>query len=291
MSDPTFTRGFIPSPDVIRNAHGPIVANVFGVVWMYCQMKGRECYAELGTVAANSGFGTTAVRAALSLLASEGWIVATKRDGRTTVYHDAGRWTMTVIGEEVRQWDTGTPTPRVAHKREPQRHALPTPTPDVGLPQRHALTNILEEQTTQQTKSHRAPKPLFDAFKGAFPKASNKMAGQFDSECSKVGLSIEDWHAFMASTKAKQDYLDGFLTMGNALNRFNAWAVAVGRRSNPASRDDTPDGAPANWRDIVYTHDGTRRYPALALPRLGLEPYAPPSEWPTWYQQFEGVQS
>lgn len=173
--------------------------------------------------------------------------------------------------------------------------ALPKTETSVNLPSLRSGATGHDTATAAapppKRKATRNPKPLFDAFKAAYPKATSGLAGQFDSECSKVGLTIEDWHAFMASTKAKQDYLDGFLTMGNALNRFNAWAVAVGRRSNPASRDDTPDGAPANWRDIVYTHDGTRRYPALALPRLGLEPYAPPSEWPTWYQQFEGVQS
>lgn len=171
--------------------------------------------------------------------------------------------------------------------------ALPKTETSVNLPSLRSGATGHDTATAAalppKRKATRNPKPLFDAFKAAYPKATSGLAGQFDSECSKVGLTIEDWHAFMASTKAKQDYLDGFLTMGNALNRFNAWAVAVGRRSNPASRDDTPDGAPANWRDIVYTHDGTRRYPALALPRLGLEPYAPPSEWPTWYQQFEGV--
>lgn len=48
-------------------------------------------------------------------------------------------------------------------------------------------------------------------------------------------------------------------------------------------------GAPSNWREFVYTHDGTRRHPSLVLPSLGLEPYANPASWPAWYRAVMGV--
>lgn len=161
---PTFVKGFIPSPDVIRNDLGPIAANVYGVVWMYNQMPGRECYAELGQISANSGFGTTATRTALRHLEERGWVQRVERKGKTTVYRDTGRWNLNIVGEEVKpsplaDTATATPTRGVALTREPQRETLPTPTPHVApptrgvaLPQRVALPNIQEKQTTKHTR-------------------------------------------------------------------------------------------------------------------------------------------
>lgn len=65
--------------------------------------------------------------------------------------------------------------------------------------------------------------------------------------------------------------------------------AGVARKADPADRRMREQGAPDNWRELVYTHDGTKRSPVLALPRLGLEPYAPPASWPAWYREFEGV--
>lgn len=77
-----------------------------------------------------------------------------------------------------------------------------------------------------------------------------------------------------------------------------AWIVSGGGGKPPAGVKRQPDeldarmraaGAPDNWRELVYTHDGTKRSPVLALPRIGLEPYAKPASWPAWYRAFEGV--
>lgn len=78
------------------------------------------------------------------------------------------------------------------------------------------------------------------------------------------------------------------------------WIATSGRTLPAAKPPATMDregvrmarlGAPDNWREIVYTHDGTRRSPVLALPRMGLEPYAQQGTWPAWYRAFEGVQA
>lgn len=67
--------------------------------------------------------------------------------------------------------------------------------------------------------------------------------------------------------------------------------AGVARKADPADRRMRELGAPENWRELVYAHDGTKRSPVLALPRIGLELYAPPASWPAWYRAFEGVGS
>lgn len=67
--------------------------------------------------------------------------------------------------------------------------------------------------------------------------------------------------------------------------------AGVAQKADPQAIRMQRLGAPDNWRDLVYTHDGTKRSPVLALPRLGLEPYAAPASWPAWYRAFEGVES
>ena len=67
--------------------------------------------------------------------------------------------------------------------------------------------------------------------------------------------------------------------------------AGVARKADPTDRRMRELGAPDNWRELVYTHDGTKRSPVLALPRIGLEPYAQQGTWPAWYRAFEGVGS
>jgi len=63
-----------------------------------------------------------------------------------------------------------------------------------------------------------------------------------------------------------------------------ASGAAVDQEARLAQRH----AAPANWREVVYAPGGVRRAPALALPLLGLEPYAPVEAWPAWYRAIEG---
>lgn len=107
----------------------PIVAEidreaglVFGAVWRFCQGDFGECFATVDTIAARVGMGTTAARVRLRKLTTAGWITETRRKGETTIYRDAGRWRMRVVGVS-----------------EPQRQTLPPPTPDVAPPQRQTL--------------------------------------------------------------------------------------------------------------------------------------------------------
>lgn len=177
------------------------------------------------------------------------------------------------------------------HAENPTAYKELTPT-DYEVNQTPSAPHVAARGAAQRatspskSKAGRQPKPLYDAFKAAFPAAHSSLAGRFDSTCVGRGFTVDLWHAFMATADARKDYLRGTLTMGNALNRFVAWCddQAPARPST-----DKPAGAPDNWRSLVYSYDGTRLWPALALPRMGLDPHAPPATWPAWYRAFEGA--
>lgn len=137
MKAETF-RGFTPAPDCIRDELDMLAAVVFGAVWRFGQQSGGRCYASVATIAERAGIGTTATRARLGLLAEHGWIESVVRPGRPTVYRDAGRWGITITGED-RQAE---PQRLALGSRRPQRQTLATPTPNVGVPQRQTLAKI-----------------------------------------------------------------------------------------------------------------------------------------------------
>lgn len=107
---------------------------------------------------------------------------------------------------------------------------------------------------------------------------------------------VEAW----ARSKALRDALDPrFFRDRDLASNAGAWiatsgrTMAAGRQAAPVDREGARMlrlGAPDNWRDIVYAPGGVRRSPVLALPRMGLEPYAQQGEWPAWYRAFEGAQ-
>ena len=132
----------------------------------------------------------------------------------------------------------------------------------------------------------REPRPLFDAFKGSFPTAPDSVAGRFDKECNRLGYTLEQWRRFMADRETADQLRRGFITQNTALGRFAGW---IAGNAKPAARVQAPrpSGAPDHWRDLIYTHDGTRKAPALILPALGLDRYAPPDQWPEWLRSLE----
>lgn len=108
---------------------------------------------------------------------------------------------------------------------------------------------------------------------------------------------VEAW----SRSKALRDALDPrFFRDRDLASNAGAWiatsgrTMAAGRQATPVDRECARMqrlGAPDNWRDIVYAPGGVKRSPVLALPRMGLEPYAHQGEWPAWYRAFEGAQS
>lgn len=191
MNDEVFT-GFTPVPDCIRDQLGPIPANVFGVVWRFTKRRRGECDARLENIAARAGYGTTTTRSSLRVLAANGWIVEEARKGKPTLYRDAGRWTLAVVGEDAGVGET-TPTPDVALATQPQRHTLPTPTRGVAPcrePQRVALATptrgVAKEEGIKKEQPNNA-----DALGGARepkPEAEAQPArAAFGAICDAIG--------------------------------------------------------------------------------------------------------
>ena len=76
----------------------------------------------------------------------------------------------------------------------------------------------------------------------------------------------------------------------NWADAFNKWMMDDGPRQTATIRPSAaPPGAPSDWRELVYTHDGTRRAPALILPRIGLDRFTPAAAWPAWLRELEGM--
>lgn len=122
--------GFTPAPDCIRDDIDPLAAIVFGVVWRFTQLDRRQCDATVETIASRAGLGTTATRDRLRLLTDRGWITSEVQPGHPTVYRDAGRWVLRIVGEDT------TATRGVGGG---QREALGGATPNVGGGQRQTL--------------------------------------------------------------------------------------------------------------------------------------------------------
>lgn len=160
---------------------------------------------------------------------------------------------------------------------------------DVVVMTETATKTIASPRSAQpKTKgAPRAPRPLFDAFKASFPTAPDSVAGRFNKECDRLGYTVDQWRAFMTDRHTQGQVSGGFITRNNALDRFSQWC------KDHVSRDPravaAPPDAPPDWRELVYTHDGTRRAPALILPRIGLDRFTPAAAWPAWLRELEGI--
>lgn len=191
--------GFTPAPDCIRDDIDIMAALVFGAVWRYGRQTSGTCTASVETIAERAGIGTTATRIRLAKLAERGWIIAKTRVGQPTVYRDAGRWTVTLVGQEVPQ----TPTANVGVPLRQTLGSDTTPTANVGVPQRLALPKILSKiqdidhcdaatadvaalspmQTTQSAHAVEVPPPSTPAISPWLPLAST-MAGDLEGRPS-----------------------------------------------------------------------------------------------------------
>ncbi len=124
--------------------------------------------------------------------------------------------------------------------------------------------------------------------RGKLPSWLGNTVAAFGAAAGDDPDTAADLVAAWATSKPLRDALaGGFLRDGAVPALAGGWiATSKGGAARAAAR---PSGAPDNWREIVYAPGGVRRSPVLALPRMGLEPYAAPETWPAWYRAFEGV--
>ena len=271
---------YCPAPDEIIAALGPAQAVLYGRIWRYCQ-GGGTCYASIARLADECGISTATAKRWIASLAAGGWIVhvSGKCEGKTGRIATTRKWVMGCDGVAQNELGGSSERARGVAQKEPRlievedRKKDRIPSPRSVAPKPKGAT--------------RAPRPLFDAFKGSFPTAPDSVAGRFNAECSRLGYTTSQWSEFMADRETVDQLRRGFITRNNALDKFSRWCIN-GATGKPASVT-TPTGAPSDWRDLVYTHDGTRRAPALILPRIGLDRFASPAEWPLWLREFEGV--
>lgn len=137
--------GFSPVPDCIRDDIDVLAAIVFGAVWRYGRQTSGTCTASVEKIAERAGLGLTATRVRLTKLAENGWIIAKERTGQPTVYRDAGRWVVTMVGQEA---DATPPRNGEVPHRETVGVAS-TPPRNGDLPHREAVTKILSKKQEQ----------------------------------------------------------------------------------------------------------------------------------------------
>lgn len=139
-----------------------------------------------------------------------------------------------------------------------------------------------------------APRGKLPAWLGNSVAAFGGVAGDDPDRALEL---VEAW----SKSKALRESLErSFFRDRDLPALVGGWIATSGRTLPAAKPPATMDregvrmarlGAPDNWRDIVYAPGGVKRSPVLALPRMGLEPYAQQGTWPAWYRAFEGVQS
>lgn len=269
--------GFFMAPEAIVADLGPAQAVLYGRIWRYCQ-GGGTCYASIATLAGECGVSRPTVCRWIGELVDTGYITrqSGQAAGKTSVLVTTRKWVAGGVSEVDRGADqnlTGGVYQNLTTKRRLEDKSQDRiASPSSAKPKAKGAT--------------REPRPLFDAFKGSFPTAPDSVAGRFDKECNRLGYTLEQWRRFMADRETADQLRRGFITQNTALGRFAGW---IAGNAKPAARVQAPrpSGAPDHWRDLIYTHDGTRKAPALILPALGLDRYAPPDQWPEWLRSLE----
>lgn len=174
-------KGYTPVPDAVRDDLDVLAAVVFGRVWRYCQQNG-VCFASVERLAEECGLSATTTRERLRSLEEHGWLRRETRKGKTTVYRDAGRWTVEVVGREV------TPTADVGGA-----------TADVGVPQREALP---KKQVKKQTKSTTADADASARRNGKARVSQDQIRAMVDTLGEARGYPIANYARHVRDAKA-----------------------------------------------------------------------------------------
>jgi len=157
--------GFIPVIDVLAQELGLMEAVVYGIVWRYCQMDDKICYASQETIARHANISRKTVHRHITRLCERGYLEdkTPERQGTPHVYADTGKAKIiglvkAVVGggtESPRGWDresqvggTESPTRRVSHDSNKE-----IPSPPAKIPEKDYLDSILETAQRGDGKS------------------------------------------------------------------------------------------------------------------------------------------
>ena len=82
--------GFTPVIDTIVDELGFICANVFGVIWRYCQMSDGKCTASQSRIAEKLGLSVSTVKRCAEKLVEAGYLRSNVKKGVGVEYYDTG---------------------------------------------------------------------------------------------------------------------------------------------------------------------------------------------------------
>ena len=130
--------GFTPVIDTIVDELGFICANVFGVIWRYCQMSDGKCTASQSRIAEKLGLSVSTVKRCAEKLVEAGYLRSNVKKGVGVEYYDTG-----LAGLRIQV--SGYTYHEVKNNQalsEPAHRELPTQLTESYLPSSHRATKI-----------------------------------------------------------------------------------------------------------------------------------------------------
>lgn len=130
--------GFTPVIDTIVDELGFICANVFGVIWRYCQMSDGKCTASQSRIAEKLGLSVSTVKRCAEKLVEAGYLRSNVKKGVGVEYYDTG-----LAGLRIQV--SGYTYHEVKNNQalsEPAHTELPTQLTESYLPSSHRATKI-----------------------------------------------------------------------------------------------------------------------------------------------------
>lgn len=249
---------------------GPLALTVYAVLAMHANNDTGRCFPGRRAIAREAKMSERAVDGAIKALVAAGCISVTPRTTKTatgaTVKTSNIYSLLTVsrkvgqdmpgggaggapgVGQVVPQGGAGG-AHRTSLNELAERELLKDIAPHVtARPLPSASESVTKPVKAKAPPAPRAPKPMYDAFKAAFPTAQPWEAQTFDTAATAEGLTVERWHAFMALPESRQDY-PRYLTRKNATDRFIGWSRST--RRDP-TREAGDNGASLAARNEAF---------------------------------------
>jgi len=139
--------GFTPVIDTIVDELGFICANVFGVIWRYCQMSDGKCTASQSRIAEKLGLSVSTVKRCAEKLVEAGYLRSNVKKGVGVEYYDTG-----LAGLRIQisgyNYHAVENNPALS---EPAHTELPTQLTQSYLPSSHRATKIDIKKDIQDT--------------------------------------------------------------------------------------------------------------------------------------------